>query len=71
MAVFKVFFQTENDKRIIRETTMSRYFEAENESEVRKALKNESYNIEYVTELSPAHLQYEEENNEDFKVEKL
>lgn len=71
MAIFKVFFQAEDDKRIIREMTRARYFEAEKESDVRIALKNETYNIEYVQELSPDHLQYEEENNTDFKVEKV
>lgn len=71
MAVFKVFFQEVNNKRIIRETTRTRYFEADSETEVRLALKGEDYNIEFVQELSPEHLQYEEANNPDYKVEKV
>ncbi|WP_411843944.1 DNA-dependent RNA polymerase subunit epsilon [Salinicoccus sp. HZC-1] len=69
MAVFKVFFQETLDYRIIREDTHTRYFEAESETDVRLGLKDESYNIEFVQELSPEHLEYEKENNSDFKVE--
>ncbi|MFD2829879.1 RNA polymerase epsilon subunit [Corticicoccus populi] len=71
MAVFKAFFQEANGNRIIREDTHTRYFEAASESEVRIALKDSGYNIEFVTELSPEHLEYEKENNVDFKVEKV
>lgn len=71
MAVFKAFFQTTSGNRIIREDTETRYFEAESETEVRLALKDSGYNIEFVTELSPEHLEYERENNVDFKVEKV
>ncbi|GAA3717963.1 RNA polymerase epsilon subunit [Salinicoccus jeotgali] len=71
MAVFKVFFQEQLDSRIIREETITRYFEAESESEVRTALKDSRLNIEFVQELSPAHLEYEKNNNADFKVEDI
>lgn len=71
MVIFKVFFQEEQDKRIIRETTRARYFEAESETEVRQALKNDDINIEFVQVLSPDHLEYEKENNPDFKVEQV
>jgi DNA-dependent RNA polymerase auxiliary subunit epsilon len=71
MAVFKAFFQDTMDNRIIREDTKTRYFEAESETEVRIALKDSGYNIEFVTELSPEHLEYEKEHNADFKVEKV
>lgn len=71
MVVFKVFFQDEQDKRIIRETTHARYFEAESETEVRQALKDDDINVEFVQILSPDHLEYEKENNPDFKVEKV
>ncbi|AKG73649.1 DNA-dependent RNA polymerase subunit epsilon [Salinicoccus halodurans] len=71
MAVFKVFFQETLDTRIIREDTHTRYFEAESETQVRRALKDESYNIEFVQELSPEHLEYEKENNTDFNVENV
>ncbi|CAM2951063.1 MULTISPECIES: DNA-dependent RNA polymerase subunit epsilon [Salinicoccus] len=69
MAVFKVFFQEALDSRIIREDTLTRYYEAESETEVRSILSDSSYNIEFVQELSPSHLEYEKEHNEDFKVE--
>ncbi len=71
MAVFKVFFQETLDTRIIREDTHTRYFEAESESQVRRALKEENYNIEFVQELSPKHLEYERENNADLNVESV
>lgn len=71
MAVFKVFYQEELNGRVIREDTQTRYFEADSETEVRRALKDAGYNIEFVTELSPTHLEYEKENNEDFKVESV
>lgn len=71
MAVFKVFFQETLDNRIIREDTLTRYYEAGSESEVRKMLDDDPYNIEFVQELSPSHLEYEKANNEDFKVENI
>lgn len=71
MTVFKVFFQEQLESRIIREQTRVRYFEAESETAVRQALKHENYNVEFVQALSPSHLQYEAEHNDDFKVEKL
>ena len=71
MAVFKVFFQERQDARIIREDTLTRYFEADSETEVRRSLKDAAYNIEFVQELSPEHLEYERNNNADFKVENL
>lgn len=71
MAVFKVFFQEKLDRRIIREDTLTRYYEADSETEVRRALKDADYNIEFVQELSPKHLEYERNNNADFKMENL
>lgn len=71
MAVFKVFYQENLTDRIIREDTATRYFEAESETEIRQGLKNLGYNIELVEKLSDAHLDYEKENNVDFKVENL
>lgn len=71
MAVFKVFFQEDMDTRIIREDTQILYVEAETEEEVRKHLKNHKTNIEFIQALSPAHLEYEQSTNEDFKVETI
>lgn len=71
MAVFKVFYQENLTDRIIREDTFTKYFEAESETEVRRMLKDSGYNIEFIEELSEAHLNYEKENNSQFKVENL
>lgn len=71
MAVFKVFYQENLTDRIIREDTFTKYFEAESEMEVRRMLKDSGYNIEFIEELSEAHLNYEKENNSQFKVENL
>ncbi|WP_462420366.1 DNA-dependent RNA polymerase subunit epsilon [Salinicoccus sp. Marseille-QA3877] len=71
MAVFKVFYQENLTDRIIREDTQTKYFEAESETEIRQLLKDSGYNIELVEKLSDAHLDYEKENNVDFKVENL
>ncbi|MCD2136521.1 DNA-dependent RNA polymerase subunit epsilon [Salinicoccus halitifaciens] len=71
MAVFKVFYQENLTDRIIREDTSTKYFEAESESEVRRILSDSGYNIEFIEELSDAHLNYEKENNSQFKVENL
>lgn len=71
MAVFKVFFQEDMDTRIIREDTQIRYVEAETEEEVRNYLKTSQNNIEFIQALSPAHLDYEKNNNDEFKVETI
>ncbi len=71
MAVFKVFYQENLTDRIIREDTFTKYFEAESETEVRKMLSDSGYNIEFIEELTDAHLNYEKENNSQFKVENL
>lgn len=71
MAVFKVFYQENLTDRIIREDTFTKYFEAESETEVRRILGDSGYNIEFIEELSDAHLNYEKENNSQFKVENL
>ncbi|MCK1976549.1 DNA-dependent RNA polymerase auxiliary subunit epsilon family protein [Jeotgalicoccus huakuii] len=71
MTVFKVLYQEDKDTRIIREDTQILYVEAETEEQVRKSLKDTNSNIEFVQALSPAHLEYEKNNNEDFKVESI
>lgn len=70
MAVFKVFYQ-ENAKEIpVRENTEVLYIEADGVPSVMKYLEERNYNIEYVQELSEAHLKFEKES-EDFKLEKI
>ena len=45
------------------------FLEAESIIEAREKLANNTpYNIELVQEISGAHLEYEQENNPDFKI---
>ncbi|MCM3713030.1 DNA-dependent RNA polymerase subunit epsilon [Halalkalibacter oceani] len=68
--IYKVFFQ-ENFKEVpVREYTEAIYVEAESEADVRRKLAPRKYNIEFITPISGAFLEYEE-NKEDFKVESL
>ena len=59
MAVFKVFFQHNKDEVIVRENTNTIYVEGETEEQVRRYLKDRNYNIEFITKLEGAHLEYE------------
>ncbi|EOD7713854.1 TPA: DNA-dependent RNA polymerase subunit epsilon [Staphylococcus aureus] len=69
MAVFKVFYQHNRDEVIVRENTQSLYVEAQTEEQVRRYLKDRDFNIEFITKLEGAHLDYEKENSEHFNVE--
>ncbi|CAD2079569.1 DNA-dependent RNA polymerase subunit epsilon [Jeotgalicoccus meleagridis] len=71
MTVFKVFFQEDLNTRIIREDTQICYIEANTEEEVRKSMKDSNRNIEFIQALSPAHLEYEQNNNDDFEIESI
>ncbi|WP_100404635.1 DNA-dependent RNA polymerase subunit epsilon [Bacillus solitudinis] len=68
--IFKVYFQKIWGQVPVRETTETIYVEAVSESDVRKKLIPRKYNIEFITEISGAHLEYEQ-SREDFKVEAL
>lgn len=68
MAVFKVFYQHNRDEVIVRENTQSLYVEAQTEEQVRRYLKDRNFNIEFITKLEGAHLDYEKQS-EDFNVE--
>ncbi|GAF63907.1 MULTISPECIES: DNA-dependent RNA polymerase subunit epsilon [Bacillaceae] len=68
--LFKVFFQKKPNQVPVRELTDSIYVEASNEAEVRKKIADRQYNIEFITEISGAHLEYEQ-GKEDFKVESI
>ncbi|MFG6167908.1 RNA polymerase epsilon subunit, partial [Staphylococcus aureus] len=54
---------------IVRENTQSLYVEAQTEEQVRRYLKDRNFNIEFITKLEGAHLDYEKENSEHFNVE--
>ena len=69
MAVFKVFFQHNKDEVIVRENTNTIYVEGETEEQVSRYLKDRNYNIEFITKLAGAHLEYEKEHSDHFNVE--
>ena len=68
MAVFKVFFQHNKDEVVVREHTQTIYVEAQSEEQVRRYLKDRNYNIEFITKLDGAHLEYEKQSDH-FNVE--
>ncbi|BCU52009.1 DNA-dependent RNA polymerase auxiliary subunit epsilon [Staphylococcus auricularis] len=68
MSIFKVFYQENNDEVIVRENTQTIYVEGESEEQVRRYLKDRNYNIEFITKLEGAHLEYEKQSDH-FKVE--
>ena len=69
MAIYKVFYQDDKSEVIVRENTHTIYVEG-NSEEVRKYLKNRNYNIEFITKLEGAHLEYEQKSP-DYKVEHI
>lgn len=71
MNIFKVFYQNHKTQRIIREETLSVYIEAKNVEQVRKYFADKEVTLEHIEALSPDHLAYEKEHNENFEVIKL
>lgn len=47
----------------MRENTQSLYVEAQTEEQVRRYLKDRNFNIEFITKLEGAHLDYEKTQN--------
>lgn len=68
--IFKVYFQDNFHQVPVRENTKAIYVEGETEEDVRYKLKDRDYNIEFVTPISGAFLEYEQQNP-DFTVEKI
>ena len=68
MAVYKVFFQHNKDEVVVREHTHTIYVEAQSEEQVRRYLKDRNYNIEFITKIEGAHLEYEKQSDH-FNVE--
>ena len=67
--IFKVIYQESKNQIPNREKTQSMFLEAESIIEAREKLANNTpYTIELVQEISGAHLEYEQENNPDFKI---
>lgn len=68
--IYKVYYQELMSEVPVREKTKTVFVEAETVREVRNKLKDRNYNIELVTLVDEAYLEYEKEN-EDFKVLEL
>ncbi|WP_100373368.1 DNA-dependent RNA polymerase subunit epsilon [Bacillus sp. FJAT-45037] len=68
--IFKVYFQETLMQVPVRERTQTIYVEGESESDVRKKLIPRDYNIEFITPVSGAYLDYEKQH-EDFNVESI
>lgn len=68
MAVFKVFYQHNSEEVIVRENTQTIYVEGQTEEQVRRYLKTRNFNIEFITKLEGAHLEYEKQSDH-FNVE--
>ena len=67
--IFKVTYQPNTQQVPTRENTQTLYVEAASKGEARGLIaKYTPYNVEFVQELSPAHLAYEQESNPDFEV---
>jgi len=66
--IYKVYYQDSKLEMPVREKTNLMYFEAENERAVRKMLKDQQINIEYVQLLEGAYLEYEKQS-EHFKLQ--
>ncbi|WP_440895168.1 DNA-dependent RNA polymerase subunit epsilon [Amphibacillus sp. Q70] len=66
--IFKILYQEQENEVPVRENTQTLYYQAENERQVRQALKDRQINIEYIQPLDDEHLAYEKQS-EDFIVE--
>ncbi len=65
--VFKVFFQDSKKEVPVREKTQTIFVEGDSERDIRKKLADRSYNIEFITAVDGAYLEFEKQS-EDFKV---
>ncbi|KKI93801.1 hypothetical protein WQ54_01750 [Bacillus sp. SA1-12] len=65
--IFKVYYQDKISEVPVRERTNTLYIEATSEEEVRSKLIDRSYNIEYITPIDGAYLEYEKQS-ENYKV---
>lgn len=65
--IFKVYYQELKTEVPVRENTKTLYMKGESEREVRTKLADRPYNIEFITRVEGAFLEYEQKN-EDYKV---
>ncbi|WP_338753829.1 DNA-directed RNA polymerase subunit epsilon [Bacillus sp. FJAT-52991] len=68
--IFKVYYQELRTEVPVREHTRVLFTEANSEREVRQALKNRPYNIEFVQKIENSYLEYEKQSP-NFKLEQL
>lgn len=67
--IFKVTYQESVAQVPLRENTKVLYLKAKDIVEAREKLTNSTpYNIEFLQEISGAHLEYEQEHNPDFEI---
>lgn len=66
--IYKVYYQDSKSEMPVREKTKSMYMEADNDRAVRKLLKDQQINIEFIQLLEGAYLEYEKES-EHFKLQ--
>lgn len=65
--IFKVYYQEFKTQVPVREKTKTIFVEGENVRDVRHKLADYTYNIEFVTPIEGAFLEYEKQNI-DFNV---
>ncbi|MEC1603507.1 RNA polymerase subunit omega 1 [Bacillus halotolerans] len=68
--IYKVFYQKKAEEVPVREKTDSLYIEGVSERDVRTKLKDKKFNIEFITAVDGAFLEYEQQS-ENFKVLEL
>jgi len=68
--IFKVLYQDLPNEIPVRERTKSLYIEAESVREVRSKLQDRDYNIEHISAMDEAHLEYEQKS-EHFTLENV
>ncbi|WEY96048.1 RNA polymerase subunit omega 1 [Bacillus subtilis] len=68
--IYKVFYQEKADEVPVREKTDSLYIEGVSERDFRTKLKEKKFNIEFITPVDGAFLEYEQQS-ENFKVLEL
>lgn len=67
--IFKATYQETKEQVPLRENTKAIFIEAESKAAARELFDTLTpYNIEFLQELTPAHLEYEREHNPDFKL---
>nr|WP_295973170.1 DNA-directed RNA polymerase subunit epsilon [uncultured Bacillus sp.] len=65
--IFKVYYQESKTQVPVRENTKSLFIMGESVRDIRGKLAEQPYNIEFITPLEGASLEYEKQN-EDFNV---